>query len=784
MALDIPRVHILFQAGAPRALASRRDAVSPDELKMLVHIDLPTADLAEHSADRCLPLANRRWAVGRRRGARSVWRIVDEPALHRLGHPAWLWTEDAWFDPRSADQPDGAVPAAQPLRHLVRQAASIGGSRKQSIKSLVALVAALRESRRGTALVVGREAITSASAPARWMALALLATLPPSIRESLRVGVGEIRPDPHAYDVVFVDAIPEGYRVLHADDAPDEGRDLVAFYVRNRLHGNDPEAIESAAFLYDRPGEEDGWGEGIKSLIRGGVPGVSIVTDEMIERDAEGAVRALRARIRAGADIDERLRASLVEVTVRTRDHRPWRPLAVRPAVERADAVGALLERSGEFEPRRELIEVLGAIQPRGANLVAWCATLLRWIPHPELTEVAWELLYETLHEWPPSSTRASRTSVWSEAMTALMERERYDLAWRALGSPLARSLADEGGARVIVDCWLGMPFDRRPENGLSALLDIIHLAPDREPALAMLFRTAANDPREVRALVRAWRPFAAGAVESDPLYLALYRGGVAREWIRAEIEGADPAQVADVVGTLTTDPLSPLWVEAEELQATALGGTPRDRLLRLGAFRNGLRALDALAVSLVPHTLATAGLPDPELSEIATAFATTHGSHPVWGWVAVASAEPEAFDDETVEATVADSVGRLPNEDEARRVARAVAHALGQASTWTEVDHARWVARLVLVNDAERFGEELALEMLQAVARRSDGVERMAGVTHAFCDLPDDHPAMESFTGFLLPQAWLGGVPKAFVAALDPGRLPPAMRVALRLHP
>jgi hypothetical protein len=344
--------------------------------------------------------------------------------------------------------------------------------------------------------------------------------------------------------------------------------------------------------------------------------------------------------------------------------------------------------------------------------------------------------------------------------------------------------LADDGGARVLADCWLGMPFDRRPEDGLSTLLAAIHKAPDREPALAMLFRTVANDPREVRALVRAWRPFAEGAVETDPMYLALYRGGVAREWIRAEIEGAEPTQVAAVVSGLTSDPTSPLWVEAEELQATGLGGTPRDRLLRLEAFRNGLRALDALGLSLVPWTLASSGLPDPDLSRIATAFATTHGTHPVWGWIAVGTAPPEGFDDDTVESTVADSVGRLPHDDDARRVARSVAHALGQAAAWSEVDHARWVVRLVLVEDTERFGEELALELLQAVARRTDAVERMAGITHAFCDLPEDHPALESFTGFLLPQAWLGGVPKAFVAALDPGRLAPSLRVALRLHP
>ncbi len=783
MMLDIPRVHILFQGDSPRALASRRDAVTPDELRMLVQVDRSTAEIADMSADRCLPLAGRRWAVGRRSANRSVWRIVDEPALHRMGHPAWLWTADSWFGPRNADQPDGPLPTTQSLRHLVRQAASIGGSRKQSIKALVALVAALREGNRGSALVVSRESLVSASAPARWLALALLATLPPSIRETLRIGIGEIRPDPKQFDIVIVDPAPEGFRVLHADDPPDEGRDLVAYYIRNRLHGNDPEAVESAAFLYDRPGEEDGWGEGIRTLIRSGLPGVSIVTDEMIERDPEGSVRALRARIRAGAALDPALLASLVEVTLHTRDHRPWRPLAVRPASERAEAVAALLERSSELEPRRELVEVLGAIQPRGANLVTWCATLLRWLRAPSLIDTVYELLYETLLEWPSSSTRASRTSVWSEALAALMEEERFDLASRALASPLARQISDEGGARVIVDAWLGIPGDRRQEDGLTTLLETVHKAPDREPALSMLYRAVSNDPREVRALVRLWRPFSDGPVESDPLYLALYRGGVAREWIRAELESAGPEKVASVVSALTSDPNSTLWVEAEELQSIALGGSARERLLRHDAFRNGLRALDPLAVSLVPHAISETGFPDPEVSAVATLFATTSGASPVWGWVAVASAEPEAFDDETIEATVVDAITRLGRDEDARRIARAVARSLGQGTAWSPLDHARWLVRLVLVDDAERFGEELALETLQTIARRNDAVERMVEITHAFGDLQDDHPALESFSGYLLPQAWLGGVPKAFTAMLDPGRLPDAIRTALRIH-
>ncbi len=785
MATDLPRIHVLLQGPSPRALASRKDAVAPDELRNLVSMDVTTPDAGPGPIDRVYPLNGRRWAVGRRTGHRAVWRIIDAEVAARLSHPAWLWTSDPWFDPRVNDAEPAPLPNPEGLRTLLRQSAAMGGSRRQSVKCIAAVVAALRQGgRKGVALVVPPATLSSASHTARWFGLALLHCLPPSVRESLRIGIGERAPDPRWFDLVVTDHAPDGFRIIDASEAPDEGRDLVAFFLRNRLHANDPEAVEEAAWRFDQPAKEDAWGDGIRQIILAGTPGVSIVTQDMLERDPEGSVRALRARVRAGAPLNEGLIASLVEVTVRTGDHRPWRPLVVRSAVERAAAVQALLERKSELDPKRELVEVLGGLVPRGSSLQAWCSVLIAWIKRPALTETALDILVDALTDWPSAATKASRGTVFGEAVAALVEAERHELAAGALGGPLARQIAADGGARVVIHAWQGMPRSERTDERRDGILSCVADAPDREPALAMLYRATSDDAREVRSLVRAWRRVSDGPIESDPLYLALYRGGASREWIRAELEGAPPEGIGAVVASLTDDPLSPLWVEAEELQATALGGSARDRFLRLGQFGEGLPALDHLGLSLVPHLLLEASFPDSQIGELATAFATTAETSRTWGLVAMASCPVGTFDDDTTDATLVDFLEHPPKTVEEQQAAFASIRGLADSPGADPVDLARWIVRCSLAPSSQELAAELALELVQAIARRADGEAHLAAVTTAFADVPDDHPAVAWLAAFLIPQAWISGVPDTFLELVEGLPAPAAVRYALRLSP
>src|SRR5687767_113507 len=118
--IQVPRLHVDLTGTAPRAVARRAQVLRPGELTRLLSLDTGIPPHVAPSLDRCIPLADERWAVGRRGEGTTVWRIVDAEASARFGHPAWMWTKDRWFDLGVAEDEPLAVPPVLPLRQLMR----------------------------------------------------------------------------------------------------------------------------------------------------------------------------------------------------------------------------------------------------------------------------------------------------------------------------------------------------------------------------------------------------------------------------------------------------------------------------------------------------------------------------------------------------------------------------------------------------------------------------------------------------------------------------------------
>ncbi|MFT4624294.1 MAG: hypothetical protein ACI8PZ_002953 [Myxococcota bacterium] len=776
MPLTLPRVHILLDGPSPRALASRPDLLSPRELKRLVAYDVRLKGMAG-PIDRVVPLGESRWGVCRRSGTTTVWRIVDSEHLGGVHQPAWLWTEPSWFDASNAHQLDGREPSVESLRFLMRHAASLGGSRKQTIRTLSAAIAGLRRQKRPVAVVVPPAVLRSAANPARWFTLALLASLPRGLRLSLRISIGDPQPDPRRLDLVVTDREPPGFRLVAATESPDEGRDLVAYYVRNRLNANDPEAVETAAELYDGPVAQDGWGEGIRKLIRSGVPGVSAVSEELIERDPDGAMRAVRARLRAGAPLDDDVIASLVALTVMNGEHRVWRPLVIRPAVERARAVSAVLDHVDEIHPRKELLEVLGAIQPRGAAFDKWCQVLLSWMRATECTASALDILREVILDWPATEPAEGRADLWCSAVRGLIAARDYEGALSRLHDDVALELASAGHAAKLASLWSELPPERRSLDHLEAVIDLVDGADDRDAAITALVRAARGDAVEMRAIVNRWNSLGATPPSSEPGLPSDRTRSPSRSredsssLLQDDLRGGDPRAMERVISSLT-DPRDPLWLEVEAAQAQHHPDV-RARFVALRNLRRGLTALEPTALALVGAAIEATTLPDQGITDVALAMIDLPERSDIWPWVAITSAPTDQFDAPTLDATLVEFLRDPPDTDLELDVAHGAMQGLALAGGWTPLQHARWLARLVLAPDAGRgLNEELAHTLLRSIARRPDAIERIASITTAFLELPPDHAVVAAYTSRLLPSTWEDGPPPELVQAIEPWRL------------
>jgi len=777
---------------APRKLrASDPHTLRPRERRALLALDA-SADRLEGTVERVVPLVDSRWAVGRRSGPVTLWRVVTVDALERLQHPAWLWASDDWLDPHQSATESFPTPARLPLRTLLAHAAELHPSGRHLIKAMASCVRNLRAGQ-PTALVVPTEALRHAAHPGRAFVLALLTLMPPAWRAPMWVAVGEPDPRPGQWSFVVTDRAPQGYRLVDIDTPDDEGADLVAFYVRERLLADDPEALEAAAFQIapataaGASGLADPWAEAVAATLRSPPEGVAGVDDEALSADPEGAIRALAARLHAGAALDAEtggvtLAEQLVATTSLTRDPRPWHAMLGRPAAQRALAVGAVLE-SG-LRPTAALVEALIDVYPPGAELGPWFDALLRWLRDGVAPATVVEGIAHTLLSWPVAQASSTRASVWSEVVRALVTLGEDEAAMTALTSEVARRIADSGASSSLANLWSVIPEAFRDPSHLDQLVQLIASAPQRDEALVALFQHARGSDDERAALFRAWHTVRAsatipeGELGEDPLYDAVRDTALRREWLDALYATREPVHAADVVAAVSSGSDDPLWIDAEAAMIQAMNLVPAQRFFALPALAGGIDALEPLA----PLRLLDAvrrPFPAPEITDIARLMLTAKAPSPLWSLVAVTTAAVDRFDDETVDGAVVDFCATEDLPEEVREVALVCAEQLGAAEGFDPLDHARWMVRISLAPDGSRITPDLTLSLFRGMQSRPDAMERMEAIALELLELPPEHPALLAFVHFLLPRVWDDGVPTKFAAAIPLEAVPNALREA-----
>ncbi len=753
--MQLPRIQVDLHGRTTSAQTQQTGALRPGELSLLLSYDDGDVPFGHPSIERVLPLEEGRYAVGRRNATHGTcWRIVDAEAAPRLGHPAWLWTEDEWFDTEADPDADGRIPPVLPLRAQLPNSVSFAGRRKRTIKTLAATVAALRKALndnggRPVAVRVTPQALHAKDRPARWFILALLTSLPPAARARLRIGVGELAPDPGLFDLIVTSSTPNGFSIIDAADPPNEGDDLAAYYIRNRLHANDPEAVEAAAFLTAEG--DDPWGEGVARLLRDAIPGVTSVSDEMLKSTPEGAVRALVARLRAGADVDAALMTQLIKVTLDTRDPRPWLPMLNRPATVRAKSVQALLRHAKKFRPKQDLVRVLGLIYPRGADLTLWVPALLGWIKTGRSVGRSVDVLQQTLLDWPTSTIKATRASIWSEVVHAFIKRGAYDAACRAVVSPLSREMCRDGASEAVVGNWVAIPVDGRNPKYLAELVDLLLMSSAGELATMRLYEQLADDPSQTSLIIHEWcRAFGTNRVD-DPLFRMTRDTPALDYWVEAAIARRTPEHIREMLSD--AGPGDRIWVRAEAAQGRLFGGDAHARFIAMANLTPGHQALEPVALGVVHAALDGAQFPDFALSEVARLFINVQGGSPLWPWITITATRPGNFDDATIDATVVDFCESPPPLEEERKLAATCARYLGASSGCEPMDHARWVVRMAMAPDSGiGFNDALEVALIEGIAARADAREHMAGISKAMLSLPNEHPALGRFLNELVP--------------------------------
>jgi hypothetical protein len=689
----------------------------------------------------------RSWAAGRRGLARSRWVRVPAGLVERVGgHPAWLWTTEGWLDPVRAFEL--RAPAALPLRQLAGAMAPLGGRRRRAVKAFAAAVAALR---RGDKVVVRvpPALLASASRPARAFLLAWTASVPRRVRDPLSIAVGAVE---EGFDLAITDRDLPGATVIDAEDPPDEGDDLVAYFLRNRLYADDAESVESAAWMFD--GDGDRWGEGVASRIREGLPGVSDLDPALVENDPERAVRALTARLRAGAALDEALVAHLVAVTVATRDPRPFRALEGRPARARADAIDHLLAEP--LRPTAALVDALLGLQPRGAPLDRWLPALVRWLGEGVATAEVTRAIEVTLLEWPLSATAPTRVSVWSEVVGALVRLGRDEQAMDALTGPVAAQIALDGAGRALVGGWAAVPASFRDPRRLERLVALLRHVPDGDRAAADLFRMIRSREDEAAVVVRAWVTHSREVPSpGDALFAVVRDTPYLRDWADSladtEIRGPEAAaHWAEVVGGLV----------ASKPTADAA----RDDLLRLP-----LAVVAAVGLPLAEPVLEAEA--PRALARLASGVAREQDASPVWGLLAVALADPVDWDEEVVDGTVVEFLAHNGTPAE-NRVARLAFAQLGADTAYAPIDLARWVVRLVL-GPTRTKGVAFLGALASGLRARPLAIDDTAGVVDALLQLDRDHPASFALLQVLPTAGWTRADLRALLEAVGEDRIP-----------
>lgn len=770
----MPRIEVDLTGDAPRAATRRSDTLKPGEVTALVAVDQRTHFEPEQAAgDRFIQLSSGRWALGRGSKKGVVWRVTDDESFKIMFHPAWLWTKDRWFDgPADQTLPNSAIPVPLPLRSLLRLAQPLCGSRRTTQDSIAEIIQGLRKGRKPLAILLPEDNQEDQRVVVRWFSLALLNCLPPSSRETLRFSTYEQSPDPKKWDIVFVTSPPaDGFQNIDLKKPKPKSNDLVIYYILNRLRANDPEAVEMATFLSAGDGP-DPWGDGISNHLRVGLYGISSIDQEMVQRDPAGSVEAIMARLRAGVIVTEDVAEQIALLTTATGDARPWRALVSRSTEERIVALRAWLPHAGQTRPSHSLLRTIAALYPRTESLEPWFRALVHWFDEGYALEMIREIISSALLETDQQRNLPTNATIWCELILTLSRKGRPEEALEALLSPASDSLAQAGIARSLVLCWMSIPSHHRTQETLKDLIDLFVDAPDGDMACAMLLRNMLREGDEpsMQLLLQRWATQHPGRElrDDDELYQTLLDCDQTDAWVQAVAATTEPENIIAAIEPLTQGPDDPVWVVAEQVVAKSVIHQPRERFINLAHFLpDAMPALESLALNILDEALIEVGFPDIEMCTIASEFTDLEDSNSMWMWLAIASAPPEHFDEETLDNTVSAFSSDPPQQEALRSAAGRAADALGVSASWSASDLASWLVRLCLApnGDDSGFSYELARRIVHAIPQRADGTECLANITNSLTRLPVDHPVLWIFLEYLLPEVWPGDVPAGYLS-------------------
>jgi hypothetical protein len=782
--VDLPVVHLPVE-GEPEL--SRDDAVSFEELATLADLGPSEAVTEIH-----VNLPRQRWAVGRVGPDGGIWRVGEPGDRDRLGHPAWLWTDDVAFAPGSGESTP--VPLNLPLRTLIRQSSALAGSVRGTCDALAATIAQLRKRKKPVCVVgpVDRQPLQPETGnPARWFALAVLTCLPPNWRRRLRVSTHAADPKPEQWDLVFAPKAPAGFAVVDVTAVASVDDDVVASYLLDRLLGKDPEAVEAAAYLAAGEGD-DPWGEGVRAHLAGGVPGFTSVEATQLQFDPESAVQAILRRLDAGAELKGAVVAELAAVTSKTWDPRPWAAVAARPEADREHAVRSVLPHLDPVAVPASFVDSVVALGRIGAAVGPWAAFLVRVLREgQDAAAPAAEALEEIVaNDGIDGPTRAS---IWQEVVLARIEAGDEAGLLHAITSAASRRVAAEGAGSVLVHAFLALPSHQRTQNLLRSLVDAITAGVNPDLAMASLYRGLLADHSELtggdmraaavgRVVLQHWARVRTSsmppAIERDRLLALVRNTPAAIDWaeivsplapwerVKALILPVMPADAAQAAR---------VWVAAENARAARLGGTARDRLVQLSAFLpEGGPALEPLARELVAEIAADPRFPDADLSDVAAGFAEL-GASPLWMLLAITAGPNGTYGEDDLDGTTIAFCESPPRTRPERVVAAKCVEALAAADGWAPHDFARWFVRLAMAPDGDGSGlnAELAEALVRGiVARDADGIRILVDLTRGLLQLDAHHPATQLLLA-RLPSIFGDGLPRQYVDAVEVSALP-----------
>lgn len=755
---------------------SRENAVDADELSWLEKVTPPDIALSEHH----IVLPRNRWAIGRTVHEGTVWRIGDSLARERLFHPAWLWRDDEAFA-LDGDETCGVAPAL-PLRMLIRESVPLFRSVVATCQCLAATIAGLRRRRRPVA-IVPPTGIVDIALPARHFALAVLTALPLAWRRRLRVSTLQVQPEPALWDLVFVERAQRGFMTIHGDIPQAVDDDLVASYLLDRLLHKDPEAVEAAAYILGNDGD-DPWSSGIRAHLQGGVPGVSAVGDAQLDSDPEGAIAAVLRRLQVGAPLRGAALSDLTAVTARTYDPRPWMLLHKRDPGERSRALLAVLPHLDLVRMTELLTRAIAAMGDPGEAAGPWCAFLVGVVRYGPDPSYALELLSALVGGRTSQFDAATRASVWQEVTVALVERHEAAIAEGEVLSAAGRRIAADGGSASMVHGFLALPPNSRTPGAQRAVIDAVARAPAADRSLALLWRGLHleqsgfhDDESPAHALLRHWARIRTSGDAKD----------MSRDELIETLRDTDAALVwGEIVAPLAPyDRLSALLRPAipsdpqrahaffVDVELARAGGRKSDAKTRLEDIALYLpeagTALIGLARGLLTEAMPRLVFPAPRIAEVATELAELEGASPVWMWLALTSQNANSFAEETIDGTVIAFCEHPPQLEDDRLACQKLTELLGGAPGWGAWDYARFIVRLCLAPDGDdtAYGLALANQLLRSVARRPDGLMIVTQMTREFLLLEPNHPALRVFLARLLPHAWDGTPPTAYLEAV-----------------